>query len=88
MKRLVAFLPTVIAFALATLSYLYLAPVLFYLGLSRFYSIAEQVPEACSNIAAEAAIAFSAIYEYVAWSLALVLVLIGIFLFWRGWTRS
>lgn len=73
---------------LAYASFEYLAFALFRAGLSEFYSIASQVPETCNDVVASAAIAFSGIYDYVAWAVALVFMLLGVFLLWRGWSQS
>lgn len=73
---------------LAVVSYLYLAPALFYIGLSDFYDIAPLVPEQCTAVVADAAVAFSALYTYVAWAVAFVLLVLGSFLSWRASTRS
>ncbi len=72
----------VVAISVAVASYLYLAPALFYLGLSRFYDIAPTVPEQCTNVVADAAVAFSGIFDYVALVIAAVFLVLGLCLAW------
>ncbi len=78
MKRLLLLLSALIALVLSGLAYFYLAPALFYLGLSRFYDIAPQVTEQCANIVADSAVAFSGIFDYVAIVVACVCLLFAI----------
>lgn len=76
------------AFVLAVLSYLYLAPALFYVGLSRFYEIAPAVPDTCTNVVADAAVAFTAVFDYVSLGVAAALVIVGILLAAFAWRHS
>ena len=76
-----------VAFGLAYLSYQYLALTLFSLGLSRFYDIAPTVPEACTNVVADAAVAFTGIYDYIGLAVAAFFLMVGLFFAWRSWSH-
>ncbi len=80
------------ALALLVLSYLsyeYLAFKMFRIGLNRFYNIVPTVPEQCGDAVGYAAAAFAGVYDYVAWALAAVLLVLGLFFAWRAYsTRS
>jgi len=57
MRKITLIAATITAFLGAFLSYNYLALALFSLGLSRFYDIAPTVPEQCTDVVADAAVA-------------------------------
>jgi len=81
-KTLVTGAAALAAFALAYLSYQYLALTLFSLGLSRFYDIAPTVPEACTNVVADAAVAFTGIYDYIGLAVAAAFFILALCLAW------
>jgi len=85
-KTLITGAAALAAFALAYLSYRYLALTLFSFGLSRFYEIAPAVPEQCTNVVADAAVAFTGIYDYIGLAVAAIFLMLGLFLVWRSWS--
>ena len=71
-----------VAFGLAYLSYQYLALTLFSLGLSRFYDIAPTVPELCTDVVANAAVAFTGVYDYIGLAVAAAFFILALSLAW------
>ena len=81
-KTLITGAAALAAFALAYLSYRYLALTLFSFGLSRFYEIAPAVPEQCTNVVADAAVAFTGIYDYIGLAVAAAFLILSACLAW------
>ncbi|OGG48872.1 hypothetical protein A2704_01405 [Candidatus Kaiserbacteria bacterium RIFCSPHIGHO2_01_FULL_54_36b] len=74
------------AFLFAFLSYQYLALALFSLGLSRFYDVAPTVPEQCTEVVADAAVAFTGIFDYISLVVAAALLILALYLTWRAFS--
>lgn len=72
-----------IAAALSVLSYQYLAIVLFYHGLNRFYSVAAEVPTQCSGVVSDAVVAFTSIFDVVALIAAALFLSVACYFAWR-----
>jgi hypothetical protein len=59
---------------LAAAVFWYLPELMFQSGLSNFYAIAPGVPDTCTEVVRDAAIAFSSQYDYAAWVISAFLV--------------
>ena len=72
------------SFVLSYLSYEYLPLEMFYLGMSRFYSITTTVPEQCNDVVGYAAAGFAGVYDYVGLAVAAAFLILALFLTWRA----
>lgn len=83
LKKVVVIGGIALALALSVVSYQYLALALFYAGLGDFYELAGSVPEICTAVVADAAVAFTGVYDYISLAVAGTLLLIAVYLAWR-----
>lgn len=72
-----------ISIVLSAVSFLYLAPTLFYIGIRDFYNIAPSVTAQCETVVVDAAIAFARVYDLISISTSLVLLILAVYLCWR-----